>query len=189
MNNEIKRGVFWIAWIAFCVLCWLPTIDKYTVKAQDRCQLTAGVTSILGDVMSMPEPIEEVEVEDTEAEIVEEAQEFILVDSTAYYDKYKVRKVHGYTLTEGRTLAGMTAWRGKWVELYRVNKDGTVGSLIGSYRFEDVGYGQSTGYGRSKLLKGKSVGTIECGLCIDIYFDTYKECINYGRRKVYMKWK
>lgn len=185
MNKKEKQRIaFWIIWITFCVLCWIPTIQARAAQTN----LTAGVASLLADALNNPE-IEEVEVEDTEVEIVEEPQEYILVDSTAYYDKYKVRKVHGYTLTEGRTLAGMTAWRGKWVELYRVNKDGTVGSLIGSYRFEDVGYGQSTGYGHSKLLKGKSVGTIECGLCIDIYFNTYRECVNYGRQKVYMKWK
>ena len=107
----------------------------------------------------------------------------ILVDSTAYYDS------HGYgygatgqPLVEGLTLAGRKEWIGKSAMLYDTNMN-----LIGIYEFRDTGYGQSTGYGSSKLLRGRSVGTIENGTCIDIYFDNYADCVKWGRRKVYMK--
>lgn len=112
----------------------------------------------------------------------------MLVSSTAYYDKYNCKKVHGYTLTPNYTLAGMIEWRHKKVELYECNEDGTVGKLMGTYQFQDVGYGQSSGYGKSQLLKGKTIGTIENGSCIDIFKSSYSDCVAYGRKNVYIKW-
>ena len=107
----------------------------------------------------------------------------IMVESTAYYDKYN--HGHGATgekLIEGLTLAGKKEWLGMSAALYDMNMN-----YLGTYQFSDVGYGQSSGYGSSKLLKGRSIGTIENGTCIDIYFDTYADCMAWGRKNVYMK--
>lgn len=109
-------------------------------------------------------------------------KQFISVDSTAYYNSNNSYCADGAWPTPG-VLAGKREWLGKSVKLYDKNK-----KYMGTYTFHDVGYGQSTGYGKSRLLKGRSLGTIETGECIDIFFNTYNECINYGRRRVYMVW-
>lgn len=107
----------------------------------------------------------------------------VLVSSTAYYDKY--HHGHGATgekLVEGLTLAGKKEWLGMSAALYDLDMH-----YLGTYQFSDVGYGQATGYGKSTLLKGRTIGTIENGSCIDIYFDTYADCVAWGRKSVYMK--
>lgn len=125
----------------------------------------------------------------------EESLEPYIVEATGYYsysydyswgvDAYgnKVKK----PLVEGVTIAGRACDLGKVAVLYSVEDDGSIGEYIGTYEFRDVGYGQSTGYGNSKLLKGKSLGTIEAGQCVDIYFDTYEKCVEWGRRNVYIQ--
>ena len=109
-------------------------------------------------------------------------KQFISVDSTAYYNSNNSYCADGTWPTPG-VLAGKREWLGRSVKLYDKNK-----KYMGTYTFHDVGYGQSTGYGKSRLLKGKTLGTIETGECIDIFFNTYNECISYGRRRVYMVW-
>lgn len=130
----------------------------------------------------------EISTEPMFCEQAEDTSDYILVSSTAYYD------INGYgygsgvrPLINNYTIAGKVEWLDKDVTLYRVNADGTVGSLIGYYHFADTGYGTSTGYGESKILKGRCIGTIENGTCIDLYFDTYSKCVNWGRRNVYIK--
>lgn len=111
------------------------------------------------------------------------------VSSTAYYDKYYTNSsASGVRLYYG-CLAGKVSWLGRSCELYSCNSDGSVGNKIGDFVFRDTGYGQSTGYGSSRILRGKSIGTIENGTCIDVFFNTYAECIRYGRKNVYIKWK
>ena len=106
-----------------------------------------------------------------------------LVDSTAYYDIHHYGYgATGKSLVEGLTLAGPVKWLGKSAALYDMDMN-----YLGTYEFTDTGYGQPTGRGTSKLLKGKSIGTIENGTCIDIYFNTYADCVSWGRRKVYIK--
>ena len=109
-------------------------------------------------------------------------KQFISVDSTAYYNSNNSYCADGTWPVPG-VLAGKREWLGRSVKLYDKNK-----KYMGTYTFHDVGYGQSTGYGKSRLLKGKMLGTIETGECIDIFFNTYNECINYGRKRVYMIW-
>lgn len=116
-------------------------------------------------------------------ELEESEPEFIEVESTAYYNKYNRKCADGTTHYYG-VLAGKIEWLGKEVELYNSNKE-----YIGDFTFHDTGYGQSTGYGNSKVLEGKSLGTIETGQCIDIFMSTYEQCIDYGRRKVYIVFK
>lgn len=182
-TKQIKRRVFWCAWGVFCVACWWPVGTKYfAMPVTPEINVTAGASSLLGDVLNTPS------VEADDVEVVEVANECEVVEATAYYDVNHVGKVHGYTLCEGITLAGKEEWRGRWVNLYRCNKDGSKGELMGLYQFQDVGYGKNTGKGQSKLLKGRCLGDIETGQTIDIYFDNYMKCSSWGRRKVYMEW-
>ncbi len=106
-----------------------------------------------------------------------------MVDATAYWDSYGTgRSCTGQPLVEELTLAGRPQDLGKTAYIYDLDK-----RLIGIYEFRDTGYGQPTGRGRSQVLKGQSLGTIETGQCVDIYMKTYKQCAAWGRRKVYIK--
>lgn len=127
-----------------------------------------------------------IEILEEEKEVIEcaEEKEYILIDSTAYYNKYNRKCSDGTYPKANHTLAGMIEWRGRKVDLYDLEYN-----YIGEYTFNDVGYGKPTGIGKSRLLKGKSIGDIEAGKCIDIYMNTYNECMNYGRRDLYMVWK
>ena len=124
-----------------------------------------------------------VDVAKSYQDVADTQTDLMLVDSTAYYDKYHYGYgADGRGLVEGLTLAGKREWLGMSAILYDTDMN-----FIGIYEFRDTGYGQSTGQGTSKLLKNKSIGTIENGTCIDVYFDTYADCKVWGRRKVYMK--
>ena len=113
----------------------------------------------------------------------ETVNNLICVDSTAYYDVNNYGYgANGRPLIEGLTLAGKPEWVGMSAVLYDTDMN-----YIGIYEFRDTGYGQSTGQGVSKLLKNKSIGTIENGTCIDIYFSDYNKCKEWGRRKVYIQ--
>ena len=61
--------------------------------------------------------------------------------------------------------------------------------LIGLYEVRDTGYGKMLDwrYGKSKLRQGKPIGDIEAGLTLDLYFNTYEDCLKWGRRKCYMQ--
>lgn len=109
------------------------------------------------------------------------------VSSTAYYNKYGRDSASMRPLIANHSLAGKVEWLGKSANLYNCNADGTIGSFIGTYRFDDTGYGQETGDGTSKILNDKTIGTIENGTCVDIYMDTYDECRNYGRHDIYIQ--
>lgn len=111
----------------------------------------------------------------------------IKVSSTAYYEKSSRHSASGRKLVEGYSIAGMVKWLNKSVNIYKCNKDGSVGELLGTYRFDDTGYGADSGMGNSKILDGRTVGTIENGTCIDFYYTTESECIDYGRRNVYIQ--
>lgn len=126
---------------------------------------------------------EEIKVNSEASEEPQNEPEFIEVESTAYYNKYNRKCADGTEPTYG-VLAGKIEWLGKTVDLYNCNKE-----YVGEFTFHDTGYGQSTGHGSSRVLKGRSLGTIETGECIDIFMSTYEQCINYGRRKVYIVFK
>lgn len=111
----------------------------------------------------------------------------ILVSSTAYYDEYNRNSASMRELVEGKSIAGKVAWLNRSVNIYTCNSDGTVGEFIGTYKFDDTGYGAESGVGESKILDGKTIGTIENGTCIDFYFNTESKCVEYGRRSVYIQ--
>ena len=106
-----------------------------------------------------------------------------LITATAYYDAYG----HGYgadgsKLVEGLTVAGRIEDLGKTALIYDMDR-----RLIGIYEFRDTGYGKSTGQGRSQILKGRTMGDIETGETVDIYFKTYAQCKAWGRRQVFIQ--
>lgn len=111
----------------------------------------------------------------------------LLVSSTAYYDEYNRHSASMRELIEGHSIAGKVSWLNRSVNIYKCNSDGTVGDFIGTYTFDDTGYGAESGIGESKILEGRTVGTIENGTCIDFFFDTEAECVGYGRRNVYIQ--
>ena len=103
-----------------------------------------------------------------------------LVESTAYYNPNNNLCYDGTYPVEGVTLAGKKEWLGKSVRLYEC-KDGEVGSLIGVYEFHDTGFGND--------LDGDGVGSIQDGSCIDIFMENKSDCIEWGRRHVYMQFE
>lgn len=111
----------------------------------------------------------------------------LLVSSTAYYDEYNRHSASMRELIEGHSIAGKVSWLNRSVNIYKCNSDGTVGDFIGTYTFDDTGYGAESGIGESKILEGRTIGTIENGTCIDFFFDTEAECVEYGRRNVYIQ--
>lgn len=111
----------------------------------------------------------------------------IKVSSTAYYDQYNRASASGRPLIMNHSIAGKIEWLGKRVNIYSCNSDDSIGSFIGTFQFDDTGYGQSTGIGSSQILNGKTIGTIENGTCIDIYMDTIEQCYAYGRKNVYIQ--
>lgn len=111
----------------------------------------------------------------------------LLVSSTAYYDEYNRHSASMRELIEGHSIAGKVSWLNRSVNIYKCNSDGTVGDFIGTHTFDDTGYGAESGIGESKILEDRTVGTIENGTCIDFFFDTEAECVDYGRRNVYIQ--
>lgn len=111
----------------------------------------------------------------------------LLVSSTAYYDEYNRHSASMRELVEGKSIAGKVSWLNRSVNIYSCNSDGTVGDFLGTYTFDDTGYGAESGVGESSILSGRTVGTIENGTCIDFYFDTESDCIQYGRKNVYIQ--
>lgn len=111
----------------------------------------------------------------------------LLVSSTAYYDEYNRHSASMRELIEGHSIAGKVSWLNRSVNIYKCNSDGTVGEFMGTYTFDDTGYGAESGVGESKILEGRTVGTIENGTCIDFFFDTEAECVDYSRRNIYIQ--
>ena len=103
-----------------------------------------------------------------------------LIEASAYCDNGT--SASGRQLRPGHSVAGMVSWLGRKAKIY--TKDG---KLMGTYSFDDTGYGKSAGYGESKILSGRCVGTIENGTCIDLYMATEGECMKWGRQNVYME--
>lgn len=81
--------------------------------------------------------------------------------------------IDGTTASGTHTRQGIAAakkeWIGKTAKVYR-NANGSVGELIGEYVIEDTG--------------GES---IQNGSVIDIWMPTRDECLQFGRRLVYVE--
>ena len=64
-------------------------------------------------------------------------------------------------------------------EAHEHNDGYKIGDFITYLEIKDCGYGKPTGYGESKIIDGKSIGTIESGKQIDVYFPTLDECKDF----------
>ena len=157
---------------------------KKTIPIVMSFLIMMGATTVMNETTDVITQVSQNYVETVKLDQgANDTNDLLLVDSTAYYDKYGYgHGADGRPLVEGLTLAGKREWLGMSAMVYDTDMN-----LIGIYEFRDTGYGQSTGQGSSKILKNRSIGTIENGTCIDVYFDTYVDCVQWGRRKVYMQ--
>ena len=114
----------------------------------------------------------------------EKQPELIKVETTGYYDYLYHWGIsyNGRKLVEDLTVAGPKEWLGMSCALYDLNYH-----LIGIYEFRDIGYGKSLGYGKSQIRKGSSLGDIEAGKTIDIYFKNKSDALAWGRQTCYMQ--
>ena len=94
-----------------------------------------------------------------------------IVECTAYCDEGITAS--GRPTVEGLTMAGPREWMGCAAVLWKVNEDGTIGEYIGIRQFTDTGYGRD--------------GDIQRGETVDIYIPNYDECIEWGRRRIYIQ--
>ena len=95
--------------------------------------------------------------------------ESIKVRCTCYLDS-------GTTASGKETRPGIISSKKEWIGcvacLNAVNEDGSIGEFIGFYEILDTGYGREPGIGESKIIKGKTLGTIETGETIDVWCAT-----------------
>ena len=169
------------------IVDYLDTADKVhvtgTIKNSDWCRIKIGKKTayVNGKYLSKKKVKKPVETSSTSK------GSMIKVESTAYAEYSSSHSASGRRLIEGYSIAGKVSWLGRKCYIYLCNSDDSVGRCLGLYSFDDTGYGQSTGYGNSKILKGRSIGTIENGTCIDFYMNSESSCDRWGRRNVYLK--
>ena len=90
--------------------------------------------------------------------------------STAYaHGKYTA---DGSRVKAEFTLAGKKSWLGRGCYLFTSKSNGKIGRCLGYYEFHDTGYGIN--------------GDIQRGETIDIYMSSNAQCIQWGRRSVYV---
>jgi 3D (Asp-Asp-Asp) domain-containing protein len=107
----------------------------------------------------------------------------IICTSTSYAEEQEpeVIKMHTIAYCQGTTTATGTAVRkgicavaqdklGMTALVY-ANNDGEIGELLGIFECLDTGFGGDA--------DGDGIGSIESGKCIDIYFPTYEECVEW----------
>lgn len=108
-----------------------------------------------------------------------EEPEIFKVEATAYYNKYHNKCADGSEPEEGLTVAGKREWLGKTCVIYLCKEDGSIGEFLGYYEFRDTGFGND--------LDGDGIGSIQEGTCIDIYMDEKEDCIEWGRKNVWIQ--
>ena len=83
---------------------------------------------------------------------------------------------NGITASGKETRPGIMAGKPEWIGcvacVNAVNEDGSIGEFIGYYEILDTGYGAETGVGQSKIFSNRTLGTIEVGQTVDIWFPT-----------------
>lgn len=107
----------------------------------------------------------------------------MLCETTAYFEGS--HGSHGDRMREGYAAAAPDMY-GDAVMLYEAVKqnDGTyrIGEYIDTLEIRDTGYGYSTGQGSSSVRSDKRYeGTIEGGIHIDVYKDSYSRCKEWMR--------
>lgn len=97
--------------------------------------------------------------------------EAFMCEATAYcYDNITAS---GEQPVAGKTIAGAKEWIGCVACVYSVSPEGGIGDFIGYYEINDTGYGKD--------------GDIRRGETIDFFMETKADCMNWGRRNVYVK--
>lgn len=90
-----------------------------------------------------------------------------LIEATAYCDKGIT--ADGSKVRDG-IIAGKKEWIGKQAVIYTVREDG-LPEYMGIYEFKDTG-------GDQRIREGS---------CIDIWVESEEDCINWGRRPIYIQ--
>lgn len=137
---------------------------KYVVAALVISFICVLFDTVVGLSMSVME-------ESSNRSAIEERElitptEVVQMQATAYC-------LNGTTATGTQTRVGVAAskpeWFGRKVAVYRKGKDGYPAEKIGEYTIEDTG---------GKPIRNGSV--------IDLWFPTYDECIQFGRKNVFV---
>ena len=137
---------------------------KYVVAALVISFICVLFDTVVGLSMSVME-------ESSNRNAIEERElitptEVVQMQATAYC-------LNGTTATGTQTRVGVAAskpeWFGRKVAVYRKGKDGYPAEKIGEYTIEDTG---------GKPIRNGSV--------IDLWFPTYDECIQFGRKNVFV---
>ena len=171
--NRFKRSSYILSLVAMPVAVASLTgiialADGYHSNNVDSTEVTEETISALDvnnentfNIVLETEAEESTEVEEeTTEESTETAEEKVIdafqIRCTGYCD-------YGYTKSgeyvRDGIIAGKDEWLGRTCNLYRINSDGSIGELIGSYEFLDTGAGIDTngdGIGDS-IRHGKSV--------------------------------
>ena len=157
------------------VLCNAATNIKNIEKTAEVKLEPAEIITSAGAIKSINTEVVNLSVVNNDKNIVTQTQNTNNNASAEAEEKpYKIRTTgycdHGY-MKGGKwvydgAIAGKEEWLGRKCNLYRVNKDGSMGELIGTYTFEDTGYGIKT-----ETPNGIE-GSLKLGLSVDIWFPT-----------------
>lgn len=131
--------------------------------------VVGGIITVIGlGIVGRDEMEDEVYGKDaTLVNMIEDGKQH-KVSSTAYYNPKGNKTADGSETIHNLTVAGAREWLGCTVMIWDEDLN-----FMGYYEFHDTGYGKD--------------GDIPRGETIDIYFDTYDECVDYGRRTVYIQ--
>ena len=100
-------------------------------------------------------------------------------EATAYCNPKGNPTKSGNPTVEGVTLGGKKEWLGQTVAIFFVDENGEPGEFYGFRVFQDTGYGEPS----EKYL---GMGTSETGEVVDVYMDSYDDCMEWGRKQVYL---
>lgn len=150
-------------------------IEEITeIEAEQEVQMTAEAHQNTVRSITIIENVQPVEVVQ-EREYVTEPY---IIECTAYNPTGQPCRDGTYPI-EGETLAGKYSWLGRHCNLYYVNNDGSIGSMIGNYTFHDTGFGHDP--------DGDGIGSIQTGERIDLFMESYDQAVNWGVQKVYIE--
>lgn len=144
----------------------INNINNYEEKVETTPYTLERYTSTSENIADNTENYAESGVENTE-DTIESKDDLQLIRCTGYV-------VKGYTKSgewvRPGGVAGKQEWLGKSCNIYEVDPDGNKGDLIGTYDFNDTGFGLEE-------LDGIYYpnGTIPEGMSIDIWHDTVDE--------------
>lgn len=140
-------------------------------KPEQEVQMTEEKTTEVVQIIQ----IDQIQPVEPEPKYVTEPY---IIECTAYNPTGNPCRDGTYPV-EGDTLAGKYCWLGRHCNLYYINDDGSIGSLIGTYTFHDTGFGHDP--------DGDGIGYIQTGQRIDLYMESYQRAVNWGVKKVYIE--